>query len=98
MMAEKGSPYGERIENVSTSLSSPPLHDAEKHYDRNDTAVGANFEVDENTLPPGYFRSRFFIGTMAAIGLGLMAGVAAYGYAAPILTAINADIGPVSAA
>ncbi|KXJ88998.1 fungal trichothecene efflux pump [Microdochium bolleyi] len=44
--------------------------------------------------PPGYFRSKFFIGTMAAIGLGLMAGVAGFGYAAPILPLINADIGP----
>ncbi|ORY11695.1 fungal trichothecene efflux pump [Clohesyomyces aquaticus] len=50
--------------------------------------------LDEDALPPGYFRSKFFIGTMAGIGLGLMAGVAAYGYAAPILGIINADIGP----
>ena len=53
-------------------------------------------EFDETVLPPGYFRSKFFIGSMAGIGLGLMAGVAAYGYAAPILGVINADIGPVS--
>lgn len=49
----------------------------------------------EVVTPPGYFRSRFFVGTMAAIGLGLMAGVAGFGYAAPILGIINADIGPV---
>jgi hypothetical protein len=32
---------------------------------------------------------------MTAIGLGLLAGVAGFGYAAPILGTINADIGPV---
>lgn len=54
------------------------------------------FDVDERSLPPGYFRSPFFVGTMTGIGLGLMAGVAGFGYAAPILTLINNDIGPVS--
>lgn len=58
-------------------------------------AEGKNFEIDEDALPPGYFRSKFFLGSMTGIGLGLMAGVAGYGYAAPILSIINADIGPV---
>lgn len=53
------------------------------------------FEVEEDELPPGYFTSPFFIGSMTGIGLGLMAGVAGFGYAAPILTIINNDIGPV---
>jgi hypothetical protein len=89
---EKSEPYSERIEAVSTT--SPASSDAEKqHYD---DAVGANLELDESSLPPGYFTSKFFIGSMAGIGLGLMAGVAAFGYAAPILGLINADIGPVS--
>ncbi|KAF4980103.1 hypothetical protein FZEAL_3824 [Fusarium zealandicum] len=52
------------------------------------------FEVDEDSLPPGYFASPFFIGSMTGIGLGLMAGVAGFGYAAPILSIINNDIGP----
>lgn len=88
---EKSEPYSERIEAVSNS--SPAMSDAERqHYD---DAVGANLELDESSLPPGYFTSKFFIGSMAGIGLGLMAGVAAFGYAAPILGIINADIGPV---
>jgi hypothetical protein len=53
------------------------------------------FEVEEEELPPGYFKSPFFIGSMTGIGLGLMAGVAGFGYAAPILGIINNDIGPV---
>jgi hypothetical protein len=68
---EKSGSYSERIETVSAS--SPAMSDAEKqHYD---DAVGANLELDESSLPPGYFRSKFFVGSMAGIGLGLMAGV-----------------------
>lgn len=76
------------------TINTSPPDDPERVYE--DVAVGANLELDENALPPGYFRSKFFVGTMAGIGLGLCAGVAAFGYAAPILGVINADIGPVS--
>lgn len=72
-----------------------------EHYDddlkaQGETPDGARFEVDAEALPPGYFKSTFFWGTMTGIGLGLFAGVAGFGYAAPILGVINADIGPVS--
>lgn len=53
------------------------------------------FEIEEEALPKGYFTSPFFIGTMTGICLGLVAGVAGFGYIAPILPLINADIGPV---
>ena len=92
-MSEKAHPVGAHVETMSNS--SPPLHDPEKPFQHEDAAVGAIFEVDEEALPPGYFRSKFFVGTMMGIGLGLCAGVAAFGYAAPILSLINADIGPV---
>ncbi|CAK7200047.1 hypothetical protein SEUCBS139899_002735 [Sporothrix eucalyptigena] len=62
--------------------------------DEHEAVGGARFDVDEAELPPGYFKSRFFLGTMLAIGLGLTGGVAGFGYAAPILTTINDDIGP----
>jgi hypothetical protein len=52
------------------------------------------FEADLEHLPPGYYRSRFFIGSMIATGLGLFCGVSAFGYPAPILADINRDIGP----
>lgn len=92
MSSEKMSTYHQ--ENIETNSTLTPPCDPEKIYE--DAAVGANLELDEYALPPGYFRSKFFVGTMAGIGLGLMAGVAAFGYAAPILGIINADIGPVS--
>lgn len=66
------------------------------HHDRHASDDENTFEVEEDELPPGYFTSPFFIGSMTGIGLGLMAGVAGFGYAAPILTIINNDIGPVS--
>jgi hypothetical protein len=73
--------------------------DIERAHDEKvvDDSASANFSIDEDALPPGYFRSRFFLGSMTGIGLGLMAGVAGFGYAAPILGNINADIGPVRA-
>lgn len=70
---DKSEPYAERIEAVSHS--SPCMSDTEKQQHHGD-AVGANLELDENSLPPGYFTSKFFVGSMTGIGLGLMAGVA----------------------
>ena len=92
MSDKKMAPYREHIENVSNTT--PAASDIEKSDEYADAAAGANLELDESALPPGYFRSKFFIGSMAGIGLGLMAGVATFGYAAPILGIINADIGP----
>ncbi|KAK3065123.1 hypothetical protein LTS18_009707 [Coniosporium uncinatum] len=63
------------------------------HLDHVATHV-TSFAADEDELPTGYFRSSFFLGSMTGIGLGLMAGVAGFGYAASILSLINADIGP----
>ncbi|CAG9993119.1 unnamed protein product [Clonostachys byssicola] len=51
-------------------------------------------ETDFQHLPKGYYYSRFFLGSLLATGLGLWAAVASFGYAAPILTQINADLGP----
>jgi hypothetical protein len=70
-MMDKSGAHSERIETVSAS--SPAMSDSEKQH--HDDVVGANLELDESSLPPGYFTSKFFIGSMAGIGLGLMAGV-----------------------
>jgi len=52
------------------------------------------FQTNENSLPKGYYRSSFFVGTMFATGLGLSGGVGGFALAAPELGVINADIGP----
>lgn len=52
------------------------------------------FEATLASLPKGYFFSRFFLGTMMAVGMSLWAGTGAFAYAAAVLTTINEDIGP----
>ncbi|RDW72199.1 MFS general substrate transporter-28 [Coleophoma crateriformis] len=63
-----------------------------KSIEENDALHG--FQAEESSLPKGYYRSSFFIGTMFATGLGLAAGVGGFALAAPNLGVINADIGP----
>ncbi len=55
---------------------------------------GADFTVDESDLPKGYFVSLPFLGSMLAIGISFACGVGGFAFAAPILSYINADIGP----
>ncbi|KAH7028973.1 fungal trichothecene efflux pump-domain-containing protein [Microdochium trichocladiopsis] len=52
-------------------------HDIEKHSApvHAEDVHGPTGDVENDVVtPPGYFRSKFFLGTMAGIGLGLMAG------------------------
>lgn len=65
-----------------------------KDQNRQQTVDGEGFTTDEASLPKGYYYSPYFIGTFMAMGLGFWAGVSGFGYAAPILSTINADIGP----
>ncbi|KAF2499360.1 MFS general substrate transporter [Lophium mytilinum] len=64
------------------------------HPEKTDITNTDHLGLLDDEMPPGYFRSSFFLGSMLAIGLGLLAGVAGFGYAAPILGLINADVGP----
>jgi hypothetical protein len=72
---------GHGSDNTSQGVD---LHHADTH----------GFTADETTLPKGYFRSSFFLGTMMATGLGLAAAVGGFGLAAPNLALINQEIGP----
>ena len=76
--------------HVEHTTISPPS--SEKHVEDQPTIRG--FETSTSSLPKGYFRSSFFVGTMFATGLGLAAGVGGFALAAPELAVINADIGP----
>lgn len=49
---------------------------------------------DTENMPKGYFYSAYFLGSMAAVGMSLLGSVGGYALAAPILSTINADIGP----
>ena len=67
--------------------------DATKLNTREDVK-GRDFTVLEAEIPPGYFRSTRFLGSMFAIGSAFGSGVAGFTFAAPILAYIDADIGP----
>jgi hypothetical protein len=59
-----------------------------------DSISDHGFATDSDSLPAGYYRSPFFLGTMLATGFALCAGVGGFAVAAPNLALINADIGP----
>jgi hypothetical protein len=61
---------------------------------RETDATGRDFTVDDSALPDGYFRSKYFLGSMLAIGLSLSCGVAGFSFIAPLLGFVNEDIGP----
>lgn len=68
-------------------------HEKQTHK-AEDEATGKHFSIDEVNLPDGYFRSLYFWGSMVSIGLSVACGVAGFSLVAPILSFINADIGP----
>jgi len=84
------------------SDTSKDVHHAQlddiKHIPTTTTTIGDDelhgFQANESSLPKGYYRSSFFVGTMFATGLGLSGGVGGFALAAPELGVINADIGP----
>jgi hypothetical protein len=70
-------------------------HNALQHtHNEEGDATGKDFTIDEVDLPDGYFRSLYFWGSMVSIGLSVACGVAGFSFVAPILSFINADIGP----
>jgi MFS family permease len=76
-------------------VSSSSVNDNE--LSRIDTAATGGivgFETDINHLPKGYYTSMYFLGSMLATGMSLLCGVSAFGYAAPLLSIINAELGP----
>ena len=76
----------------STDLASQHVENTTNNV--REDVKGRDFTVLEAEIPPGYFRSARFIGSMFAIGSAFGCGVAGFTFAAPILSYINADIGP----
>jgi hypothetical protein len=56
--------------------------------------TGKLLSIDDVDLPKGYFRSVYFWGSLIAIGTSVMSGVGGFSFIAPILSFIDADIGP----
>ncbi|EXJ77068.1 hypothetical protein A1O3_10226 [Capronia epimyces CBS 606.96] len=63
----------------------------EKHVDTRPQIVG--FTAAEEELPPGYFRSAYFLGTFFATVFSDMSAAGVYGMIGSILTQVNADLG-----
>ena len=76
------------VSSVNTDQAKPAISDVVEDV------KGRDFTVDQNDVPQGYFRSASFLGSMFAIGSAFGCGVAGFTFAAPILSYINADIGP----
>lgn len=55
---------------------------------------GRDFTIANDDLPPGYFRSFSFIGSIFAIGAAFGCGVGGFTLIAPVLSIVNADVGP----
>ncbi|KAF1840697.1 MFS general substrate transporter [Cucurbitaria berberidis CBS 394.84] len=78
--------------NVNHTENASTINDSTLEHTLTQNIHG--FEIDFAALPKGYYYSRFFLGTFLATGLAIICGTAAFGFAAPILGVINADIGP----
>jgi hypothetical protein len=78
-----------QIDNTNETQDDIQYEEKEKSLDISKDAVGGTFQ----DLPPGYYRSKNFIGTVAALSFG---SISVYlGYVLPVnsLAYINADIG-----
>jgi MFS family permease len=77
------------------SAASPPSTSVDHAVEHTvDEVIGRDFTVSNTEIPKGYFCSFSFLGSMFAIGIAFGCGVGGFTLAAPILTVINADIGP----
>ncbi|KAK4942349.1 hypothetical protein LTR10_017956 [Elasticomyces elasticus] len=72
------------------SYDDPSYIDHRANDDRADEAKGRNADKFEKK----YWLSVNYIGTLFAIGMAFMGGIGGYGLIAPVLSDINADIGP----
>jgi len=87
-MAEKVEP-----QTVETVDEQAP-YKQHRNQNEEDDPTGKHFSIDQAELPPGYYYSIYFWGSMVSIGLSVACGVAGFSLVAPILSFIDADIGP----
>ncbi|KAL2752429.1 hypothetical protein ACRALDRAFT_1065567 [Sodiomyces alcalophilus JCM 7366] len=78
---------------MTSTKGSSEVHDEEKVATSCDEQPVA-LARETSELPPGYFKSASFIGTMFAAQSAWAAGVGSFALAAPLLGTINQDIGP----
>ncbi|TKA38634.1 hypothetical protein B0A54_09570 [Friedmanniomyces endolithicus] len=100
-MADNSKPTAQHLEAASPStdieLQQPRPQLAYNDLDDDDNADERAPEArgrDASSIDASYWRSARFLGSMAAIGLGFMGGTGGYALVAPVLSDINADLGP----
>ncbi|KAK3111051.1 hypothetical protein LTR53_014067 [Teratosphaeriaceae sp. CCFEE 6253] len=93
--AKASGPDVDQVENGDSFIqpvetNNAGARDHRENDDRTEEARGRNADK----FDAKYWTSVNFIGTMFAIGMAFMGGIGGYGLIAPILSEINADIGP----
>ncbi|KJR86299.1 uncharacterized protein SPSK_02313 [Sporothrix schenckii 1099-18] len=79
---------------ITPCPGAPAAHNIHTIHNGENDATGKVFSIDDIDLPQGYYRTMHFWGSMFAIGMSLMCGVAGFSFIAPLLGIVNADIGP----
>lgn len=79
--------------NTETKADANCIPDEYRELDNGDVAVDA-LGGTVHDLPPGYYRSFGFIGTITALCLGQISCYFGFVMPANVLTIINEDIGP----
>ncbi|KAK0798795.1 hypothetical protein LTR91_009978 [Friedmanniomyces endolithicus] len=99
-MADDSKPTAQHLEATSPKadleLQQPRAQLAYNDLDEDDADERAPEARgrDASSIDASYWRSARFLGSMAAIGLGFMGGTGGYALVAPVLSDINADLGP----
>jgi hypothetical protein len=94
-IGSQGGRRGSAIAHVFAPNRNEGLRDTHyvDHREGDDRAEEAKGR-DAAAFKGNYWYSPNFIGTLLAIGFSFMAGIGGYGLIAPVLSEINADIGP----
>ncbi|KAF2096933.1 MFS general substrate transporter [Rhizodiscina lignyota] len=81
----------EKVEIIEMSVNQTEQLEEESH--RYQEQPPARLAQDDE-LPPGYFRSKLFIGTYFAVAVSVLAGTGSFAIIAPLLNTINNELGP----
>jgi hypothetical protein len=79
---------------TSLHIESTPISHSHKNAVTHPIAQTIGVEAELEDLPPGYYRSKYFIGSFLAVGMSLWCAVSPFALVAPLLGNINEDLGP----
>lgn len=73
----------EKTANIHAAKLEPTTSHDESHISSGDDVLHG-FQTELDDLPAGYYRISIFLGTMFAVGIGLMSAIGSFGLAAPL--------------